>query len=601
MRRFQERLVQWYLDLSLSSKIYIPNFIIILLLIFISGFIAHNLTYDLMIERIINSTQQSQDIIIQSLDSVLNEVETGALRVASDPIVQRALVEKNKSNQQQEIESYPIVDSILEKTLNLRNFVDRVSVYRLDGTLLATSYFGEGNSIYKKMLPEAFLKMVLDLKEKYLWTDPGSLKYTFEQPITTGPSMFRVIRKGNLGDILGILEVNMNKNIFSCLYSHLDYGRTGRFIVINRNGVLVFPETSEYSLYREFFRTRYLDLITDYNTKGKITTFGKEQFVVTSRHLERLGWLIVGMVPLNELLGYGKRLTLTIYAIGLFCIVFEILFAIWISSSISRPIRLLSDYMRDAAEGDMQIRMPLVRKDEIGLLSRSFNDMLEQISSLMDQVYSEQKRERELELIALQSQINPHFLYNSLESICALSQLNRNEDAYTLSKALSMFYRGVLSRGKQYVSIRDELATLQYYFTIQEIRYRDKFSYSISVEEDLYDKQIIKLTLQPLVENSIYHGLKNVRREGRIWILGKKEGKNRIRLTVMDNGIGIDEKTIEDLMNGSITSRDKNGYGFTNVNQRIKLSFGDEYGLSIQSRPGYWTKVHILIPSIQEG
>jgi len=248
----------------------------------------------------------------------------------------------------------------------------------------------------------------------------------------------------------------------------------------------------------------------------------------------------------------------------------------------------------------MLIRMPSNRRDEIGILAQSFNEMLERISFLMEQLYNEQKKEQELELIALQSQINPHFLYNSLESICALSKLNRNEDAYTLGKALAMFYRGVLSRGKPFVTIKEEIDTLIHYFTIQETRYRGKFSYRICVGKELYDKRIVKLTLQPLVENAIYHGLKNVRRVGSIWILGKVESQDRIVLTVVDNGIGMSREQIEEVLSNGKRGDIGPGYGLRNVDQRIKLSFGDSYGLKIESRPGYYTKVHVLIPCISQ-
>jgi len=571
------------------------------MLLLFSGFISRILVSDFLLNRVIENTRQSLDIIIQSIDSVLNDVETGALRVASDPVVQGILIKEPEKELTEGLDQYFLVKSILDKILYIRNYIDSISVYRLDGSPVGSGYINYGKASEKKRLSAVFVRMVMEAQGRNLWTDPGSLMYTLEQPVASGPVMYRTVRQANLGRVIGIVEVNMNRNIFSRLYSHLDYGKTGRFIVVNRKGILIFPESYDYSLYSEFFRNRYLDLVTDQNNpKGRIATFGKEQFVVISSHLERLGWLIIGMIPMNELQVYSKNLSLSIYAIGLFCILLEILFAIWISRSISHPIRSLSDCMLEAAQGDMLIRMPSNRRDEIGILAQSFNEMLERISFLMEQVYNEQKKERELELIALQSQINPHFLYNSLESICALSKLNRNEDAYTLGKALAMFYRGVLSRGKPFVTIKEEIDTLIHYFTIQETRYRGKFSYRICVGKELYDKRIVKLTLQPLVENAIYHGLKNVRRVGSIWILGKVESQDRIVLTVVDNGIGMSREQIEEVLSNGKRGDIGPGYGLRNVDQRIKLSFGDAYGLKIESRPGYYTKVHVLIPCISQ-
>jgi two-component system sensor histidine kinase YesM len=408
--------------------------------------------------------------------------------------------------------------------------------------------------------------------------------------------MLRAVRVGNVGDVIGILSLNINENIFSRLYSHLDYGRTGRFIVVNKNGAMVFPESTDYGLYSEFFRKRYVELFTDSDRQGTVTTFGKERFVVISNILERLGWVIIGMVPLNELLDYGRRVSWLIYLIGIICILFEVAFSVWISHSISRPIAALSQSMMDAAQGDLQIRVDDSGRDEVGRLSRSFNEMIERISGLMDQVYHDQMKQRELELLALQSQINPHFLYNSLESICALSQLNRNEDAYALGKALSMFYRGVLSGGQLVVSLREEIKTLQHYLTVQETRYRNKFQCSFSVADDVLAQKIIKLSLQPLVENSIYHGLKTVRRQGKIWIFAHRADESSVHICVVDNGKGMDADEVAAVMAPKRENDDGRGFGLYSVDQRLKLYFGDEYGLSVTSRQGYWTKVIVKVP-----
>ena len=359
--------------------------------------------------------------------------------------------------------------------------------------------------------------------------------------------------------------------------------------------MLVFPETKDYTLYNQFLRNRYYEWLTDSDSLGKVTTFGRERFIVISNHLDRIGWLIIGMVPLNELMDYSRRLTYSIYLIGLVSIILELLFSLYMSQAISKPIVALSESMSDAAQGDLQIRARVDGNDEIGKLAGTFNEMVSRISNLVDQVYYDQKRQRELELLALQSQINPHFLYNSLESLCALSQLGLNEDSYRLGKSLSMFYRGVLSEGKPVVSIRDEINTLRNYLAIQEIRYKDKLSFIIRVADDVLDQKIIKLSLQPLVENSIYHGLKNVRRKGKIWILGEHRG-DTVCLAVVDNGSGFDEKQLRSVLDDSEGEESNRGFGMSSVDQRIKLFFGEEFGLQFKSRPGHYAKIEITVP-----
>lgn len=583
-------------DLSISKKIYLPNLLIIVLLITISGVIANTFVFNSLIERITLNTRQSLDIIIQSLDNILNEIETGASKVAGDTSVQALLVRKSVGDAYIDLDVASLDGSIQERILNLKHFVDSISVFSMEGRMVGSSFLNSQKKPDRLSISASIVSIVTESNGKNIWLDPENSAAFFDAPSSSGIVMLRSVRLGNVGEPIGILKVDISENIFSKLYSHLDYGRTGRFIVVNRNGTMVFPENNDYGLYSEFFRKRYFELFAGADKQGSVTTFGKERFVVISNILERLGWVIIGLVPLNELLDYGSRVTWFIYLIGLICIFFEIVFSIWISHSISKPIVALSQSMMDAAQGDLQIRVTPAGEDEIGALSRSFNDMVERIAGLMDQVYQDQKKQRELELLALQAQINPHFLYNSLESLCALSQLRLNEEAYTLGKALSMFYRGVLSGGNLVVSVEEEVKTLQHYLTVQGIRYRNKMECSYDVDQEVLSQRIIKLSLQPIVENSIYHGLKNVRRQGKIWIFGRKVGNGTVELCVVDNGIGMSAESIAEVLSPKRENRETSGFGLYSVDQRLKLYFGDAYGVSIKSRPGYWTKVHVRVP-----
>jgi len=601
---------RWYRDLPITQKIYLPNLFIIGLLIVVSGLIATTFLSRMMIERITLNTRQSLDIIIQSMDSMLNDIETGASKIAGDTAVQTMLLNRNPGAGYIDFDGTEVGASIQEKVLYLKNFIDSVSVYAMDGRLVGASSLNRGRPPQLPLINASVVALVSETYARNVWIDSETRESFFGPSSLPGITMLRAVRLGNIGDAIGVLVVNINENIFSKLYSHLDYGRTGRFIVVNRSGTMVFPESADYGLYSEFFRKRYFDLYTDSDAKGSVTTFGKERFVVISNILDRLGWVIIGMVPLQELMDYGRRATWMIYLLGVICVAFELASAFWISHFISKPIAKLSQSMIDASEGDLQIRANAAAADEIGDLARSFNEMVARIENLMDQVYKDQQKQRELELIALQAQINPHFLYNSLESICALSQLNRNEDAFTLGKSLSLFYRGVLSGGHLLVGIDEELRTLKHYLTIQEIRYRDKFRCVFAVDDDVLAQRIIKLSLQPIVENSIYHGLKTVRRQGKLWIFGRRVDERTVRLCVVDNGKGMTKAEVSEVLrprgDGDTSGGDAGdrsppgGFGLHSVDQRLKLYFGDRYGVSMQSRPGYWTKVFVDVPFASE-
>ena len=213
---------------------------------------------------------------------------------------------------------------------------------------------------------------------------------------------------------------------------------------------------------------------------------------------------------------------------------------------------------------------------------------------------------RYAELRLLQEQINPHFLYNTLDTIVWLIEGDDPDKAVDMVVALSEFFRLVLSKGKEYISIREEKEHIRGYLEIQQVRYRDILDYEIDIDEELYQYKILKLTLQPLVENSLYHGIKYKRAKGKIWITGRMEPdvnaeNDRLLLCVQDNGVGMDEEELERLRIeiGKPCKETERGFGLANVNERIRMNFGMEYGMTIESEKGVGTKVRIVIPAVK--
>lgn len=213
---------------------------------------------------------------------------------------------------------------------------------------------------------------------------------------------------------------------------------------------------------------------------------------------------------------------------------------------------------------------------------------------------------RHAELRLLQEQINPHFLYNTLDTIVWLIEGDDPEKAVDMVVALSEFFRLVLSKGKEYISIREEKEHIRGYLEIQQVRYRDILDYEIRIDPELYPYKILKLTLQPLVENSLYHGIKYKRAKGKIWVTGKMlrseaSEEERILLCVRDNGVGMDEEEVKRLQAeiSKPCKETEKGFGLANVNERIRMNFGMEYGMTIESEKGSGTKISIVIPAVK--
>lgn len=281
-------------------------------------------------------------------------------------------------------------------------------------------------------------------------------------------------------------------------------------------------------------------------------------------------------------------------------VVIVTLTALLITSGILKPLQELYDATEKVAEGDFDARANVHTNDEIALLAVGFNYMAGNMQSMISKIKEDEQKIRKTDLRLLQEQINPHFLYNTLDTIVWLIEGNQADQAVNMVVTLSNFFRQLLSKGKEFISIREEEQHIGSYLKIQEIRYHDIMEYEIHMDEELYDYQILKLTLQPVVENALYHGLKCKRAKGYIRVSGRKEG-NLIRLTVADNGAGMDWEELCELRREieRPCKETEKGFGLANVNERIHMYFGPEYGMKIDSEKDRGTRVEIVIPAIR--
>lgn len=276
--------------------------------------------------------------------------------------------------------------------------------------------------------------------------------------------------------------------------------------------------------------------------------------------------------------------------------------AAWIiSASIYLPIKKLQDLTTTITKDDLQALVSRSNVDEITELGLSFNIMTSKVRELLDAKVREQENLKKAELKALQAQINPHFLYNTLDTIVWMAEAKKTDQVIEIVRALSSFFRIALSRGKDWISIRNEIEHVRSYLYIQKIRYRDILDYEFDIDERILSGTILKLTLQPLVENALYHGIKNKRNGGTIKISASKVGDDLVLLEVCDDGVGLTPYKlgkIRDQLNeeSDVVLRVDEGFGLDNVNKRIKLYYGKQYGLSIESRYQEGTKITVAIP-----
>ncbi len=291
-----------------------------------------------------------------------------------------------------------------------------------------------------------------------------------------------------------------------------------------------------------------------------------------------------------------------VYSILLPCVIAFSVAAAWIiSTSIYIPIKALQNLTTTITQNDLKALVSHDNVDEITELGMSFNIMVGRIRELLDEKIEEQRNLKKAELKALQAQINPHFLYNTLDTIVWMAEANKSDQVIEIVRVLSSFFRIALSKGKDWIPIRQEIEHVQSYLTIQKMRYRDILDYKFEVDDNILDSTILKLTLQPLAENALYHGIKHKRGGGTITIRARRANQDQVLLEVQDDGVGLTPYKLSQIRArlqqdiGSISGKD-GGFGLENVNKRIELYYGKQYGLSVESEYQTGTRVTVTIP-----
>jgi two-component system, sensor histidine kinase YesM len=409
----------------------------------------------------------------------------------------------------------------------------------------------------------------------------------------------RVIDRAT-GKVSGAVLIDIEQDQISSKLNNSVLSETGYMFLIDTNNKVIINQSSEISAdVLEKLRTNEKQqdaFITDFYFNNIM-----HRSVVIYKESSLTGWKVGGIIPIKELTRDSNKIGVIMVGMLLSLSILYIIAAWYTSNSVANPIQKLMFLMRKVEDGDLSVSMNVKYNDEIGQLGRSFNIMIEKIGFLMDSAYQEQKKLRKAELKALQAQINPHFLYNTLDSIIWMSKANRNDDVIAMVTALTRLFRIALSKGRDVIYIQEEIEHINNYLTIQHIRYKNKFTYDIQVDESLLKHSTIKLILQPIIENALYHGIKEKRGIGHIQVFGH-DLDDIILFEVVDNGKGMSTEKLNALNN---TLRNEAGpkieiYGIKNVDERIKIFFGPEYGLTFISVENEGTKVQIKLPKVLE-
>lgn len=402
-------------------------------------------------------------------------------------------------------------------------------------------------------------------------------------------------RNGN--SMLGVLLVDMNYSSIEQLLEKANTDTSGEYVY------LMAPDGE--IIYHPKQNLIHMGLYEENNTEaaGYEDTTVKENFhgekrLVTVKTISYTGWKLISVVPMKSFsMGMTGMRNLVVLLVALTVLAVVILNQM-VSARISKPLRRLNDSVKEWEAGNMNPDIYIGGSMEVEHLGKTLRSTVAQIRQLMDDIVVEQEEKRKSELDALQSQINPHFLYNTLDSIVWMITGERYDDAVFMITQLASLFRISLSKGKTVIKIEDEVKHARNYMNIQKIRYKNSFEVDFQIEEDILDGCIVKLVLQPLLENAIYYGMEFMDGEGEIHVRGYRKDKD-VYLEVEDNGLGMPEEEAAELLNvKERPHKHGSGVGLVNVHSRLKLRFGEAYGLVIHSCPDEGMMVQIHIPYI---
>jgi two-component system sensor histidine kinase YesM len=449
--------------------------------------------------------------------------------------------------------------------------------------------------------PERYLQYPYETSSQMYWLNLHPNEWGPQQ----GPpvaSLYKWI-EGPLGERTGLILLQLKESFFRDLLSTPKISPNGYLLLASPDQVVSFKDTQlPYSLDNELLRQ---ELMKQSAASGKIRleSKGGKQMTVLYDTISINKWKLAAVYPQDEIYENINNIKYVTLSVMLAVLLIGVMLSGLLANIIARPVTRLTRQVDRIEQGHLEVVLPDPPSNEIGILSKGIQDMLGRIKQLLAQVEHEQEQKRLSELAVLQAQIQPHFLYNTLFSIKQLCEMNETQEASQMITALSNYFRISISKGSEIIPVASELEHVNQYLIIQQKRYGKAISYEINVPAEMEDCQIVKLTLQPLVENAIYHGVKKVRRSGMIEIHGWMEGET-CYVQVKDNGYGISPERLEALEHSLNSSKDRTdeeqapvGYGVRNVHRRLQLHYGVEYGLTFHSEEGRGTTVTVVFPA----
>lgn len=550
-----KKLMQWYKNLKFRKKVLFVQIVVSMIPIIILGVFAYVQTRTLLIDKEKESMETMLHQNVITLDYTLSSYQNYMVNMVWDESLKRALTDEYTTSYQMYLMYRDIIDPMIMNIESQNLAIEQITIYGNNETL-----YSHGTN-YLPLSQMDVNSEQLDASKIYWLSDGESLLEMYCKMYSEDPT-----------------EINV-------IYMKVDYEKTFGFL-----------RTLFESEYKICLNSQEGEQIFSFHNyvEAKERDNGSRT-VMKEDTLKMPGWNVQLYRPISEITASARSITIIVTLVILLCICLIAYFSILLAKSVTKPLGELVQNIQHIEQGKLETSINEESEDEIGQLIKSFRQMVERLDYMVNEVYQSKIDQQKYEMKALQNQINPHFLYNSLSLINWTAIMHDENEISEMAQLLSTFYRTTLNKGKNVISIKGEWDNTCSYVKIQNMMHSGKIETELMIEESMFQYEILNLVLQPLVENAIVHGLDHKLDESvkKLQVMGE-EHEEYLSFRICDNGCGMPKEIMD-----TILTTKTNGYGVQNVQQRIVLYYGKEYGLRYESRESEGTIVEVRIPKVK--
>jgi sensor histidine kinase YesM len=587
------KLVERIKGLRFRTKIFLSNFIIIVFVAMTIGGIAVYISSQYIERNAKDMSKQVIDQVAENIDNRAKGLFNTSVYMITDPVIRQILGEGTETVTP---DNYPVFRSRMEFLLepygNGNPYIKSILIQSRTGY---TYGWGRMESDGKGLNSDE-AQRTIELGKTFLEQIGGNQGWTSSEGDIVLVRQFINIDK--VSESLGVLVISVDPRYFRSVDMGSSLVQWENIAVMNNRGDMLIAGASPVAGEIVAASHRLGDYLT--TASSTIARAGNSNYLLTAVKSGGLGWHILCFIPMSRLQATTRLLGWVIAFVCLVAIMISTGIAAMLSNSTAKNIKTLEVTMRKVEEGDFNVRVAPMGRDEVGMLSVRFNYMVLRINDLINSAYKERIAKQQAEFKALLAQINPHFLYNTLGTIRWYSHMKGQQDIEQMVSSLIQLLKTSVRREGELHLLEHELANIASYIHLQKIGYGEAFQVDYQIDDTLLDGYVPFLTLQPLVENAILHGLEVSKGNGLIEIEARREHDDLL-LIVKDNGVGMDENVITDILHHDHSASSSQGLysiGVRGINERIQLYFGEPYGLSYISKPGLGTQAIVRLPYI---